>query len=81
MQTKERKERLQALAAEIAQSNAREVDQTLELLDLSYEDAKERLVNAMGEDIPRVQGEARILERLHRQLQAGRALLRQNQGA
>lgn len=75
METKERKERLNNLLNDLARSDAPEAKLMRELLDLQFEDAKERLVDAIGDDIPRIQGEARIMERLSRQLKAASALL------
>lgn len=40
----------------------------VELIRLSYEDVKESLVNADGDDIHRLQGAARHMHRLHRDL-------------
>jgi hypothetical protein len=52
-----------------------------ELFDLQFEDAKERLVDAEGIDVPRIQGEARYLEKFTKQFAAAGALLRNHQGA
>jgi hypothetical protein len=46
-----------------------------ELFELQAEDAKERLVNAEGIDVPRIQGEARVMDRITKQLTAATALL------
>lgn len=74
METKERKARLEKLLAELARSDAPEAKMTRELFELQAEDAKERLVNAEGIDVSRIQGEARVMERITKQLNAVRGL-------
>lgn len=76
MEIKERKERIHQLQADISKSTSPEVMWLRELLELLYEDAKDRLVDASGDDIPRIQGEARSMEKFFRQISAASALLR-----
>jgi hypothetical protein len=78
---KERRERLNRLTSDLASSTSNEVVWLRELFDLQFEDAKERLVDAEGIDVPRIQGEARYLEKFTKQFAAAGALLRNNQGA
>jgi hypothetical protein len=79
METKERKERLNKLLHDLAASDSLEAKWVRELFALQAEDAKERLVDAMGDDIPRIQGEAKVMERISRQLVSATALLNQVQ--
>jgi hypothetical protein len=51
-----------------------------QLFDLQFEDAKDRLVDAEPQDVARIQGEARYLEKFTKQFHAAGALLRK-QGA
>lgn len=81
MDLKQRRERLNTLISDLANSTSPEVMWMRELFDLQYEDAKDRLIDAEGVDFPRIQGEARYLEKFTRQLHAASALLRTNQGA
>jgi hypothetical protein len=74
---KERKERISKLTADIAASDAQEAVWTRELVQLLFDDAKDRLVNAEGIDVARIQGEARLAERIFRQMIAANALLGQ----
>ena len=74
METKERKERLNKLLSDLARSDSVEAKWVRELFEIQLEDAKDRLIDAMGEDIPRIQGEARVMERIYRQLIAATAL-------
>lgn len=78
METKERKEQLNKLLSDLAASTAIEVNWVRELFRIQYEDAKERLVQAEGAEMLRLQGEAKVMERLYRQLSAAGALLRQH---
>jgi hypothetical protein len=51
---------------------------TRELVQLLYDDAKDRLIRCRWAiDIPRIQGEARLAERIFRQMIAANALLGQ----
>jgi hypothetical protein len=81
MDLKERRERLNKLISDLASSTSNEVVWMRELFDLQFEDAKERLVDAEGIDVPRIQGETRYLEKFTKQLAAAGALLRNHQGA
>lgn len=74
--SKERRDKIHKLLNDLAKSTAIEATWIRELLDLLFEDAKERLVDAMGDDIPRIQGEAKVMERIAKQLNAATALLR-----
>ena len=74
---KERKEAISHLVAELSRSQSPEAGWARELISLLFEDAKDRLIDATGEDIPRIQGEARLMERLTRQMIAANALLGQ----
>jgi hypothetical protein len=74
MEVKERREHLNRLISDLAKSTSPEVVWMRELFELQYEDAKERLVDAEGVDIARIQGEAKYLEKFHRQLAAASAL-------
>lgn len=73
-----RRERINLLISDLAKSTAPEGEWLRELLQLQFEDAKDRLIDAQDADIPRTQGEARFLEKIHRQMTAAAALLRQN---
>lgn len=75
METKERKDRLNKLLTDLARSDAPEAKWVRELLELQAEDAKERLVNAESIDVPRIQGEARVMDGLMKKLNAATALL------
>lgn len=75
MEVKARKERIDLLLTDLARSTAPENVWLLEVIELQLEDAKDRLINADGVDVPRIQGEARFLEKLSRQLTAASALL------
>lgn len=81
MDLKERRERLNKLISDLAGSTSNEVVWMRELFELQFEDAKERLVNAEEVDVPRIQGEARYLEKFTKQFAAAGALLRNHQGA
>lgn len=77
MQSKtERKQQIDALLTKLASSSQPEAGWVLELLELSYEDAKERLVDARGEELAVTQGEAQFCGRLQKQLAAASALLK-----
>lgn len=79
MDLKERRERLNQLISDLAKATSPEVMWMREMFELQYEDAKERLVEAETIDIPRIQGEARYIEKLFRQMSAASALLRSHQ--
>ena len=74
MEVKERRERLNKLLHDLARSDAQEAKWVRELFELQAEDAKERLVNAEDIDVPRTQGEARVMDRITKQLNAATAL-------
>ena len=81
MDLKDRRARINQLVSDLARSTSPEVIWMREIFDLQYEDAKERLVDADGVDLTRVQGEARYLEKFTKQIHASAALLRSNKGA
>lgn len=58
------REQARRIQGELQNSTGYEIDQVRKLLVAKYEDAKIRLVEAVGEDIPRVQGEARTYKKL-----------------
>lgn len=66
--TKERVAVLQARVAAAAKTGDQAARDAVELLQLLYEQSKESLVDAVGDDMLRKQGEARQLKRLHREL-------------
>jgi hypothetical protein len=61
----ERKKRAQELASDLQRSRAPEVAAIKELVMLQYEEAKESLVEMIGEDVLRKQGGAQALKRLY----------------
>lgn len=63
-----RKERTQQLANDLQKSSLYEVNAMRDLVDLLFEDAKDLLVSASGDELLRLQGEARALERLYSKL-------------
>jgi hypothetical protein len=65
---KDRKAEIQRLASELQKSTIYEVDNARKLVDALFEEAKDGLVSASGEDVLRLQGEARALERLYKRL-------------
>jgi hypothetical protein len=73
---KDRRERLNTLIGDLSKSTSPEVMWLREVLDLQFEDAKDRLVDAEGVDFQRIQGEARYLEKFTKQFAAASALLR-----
>lgn len=62
------KERLAELAGHIQRSTAAEARMVVEMVGLMVEESRGRLVDAEGQDIHRVQGEARALTRLYKSL-------------
>jgi hypothetical protein len=79
MELKERRERINQLQSDLAKSTSPEVMWMRELWDLQFEDAKDRLMNAEGIDVSRIQGEARYLEKFTKQMHAASALLRRGE--
>lgn len=65
---KERKERILLRTNDLRKSTAFEVDAIRELLDLLFEEAKDTMVGANGDELIRIQGEAKAMERLFKQL-------------
>jgi predicted RNA binding protein with dsRBD fold (UPF0201 family) len=66
--TVNRKEQARRLAASIQQSTAPEAQQVKQMIGLLLEDARHNLVTSEGDSLLRLQGEARLLQRLHDQL-------------
>lgn len=64
----DRKEQVHSLVNELGRSKNYEANIARELIGLMLEQAKDALVDAMGEDLLRRQGEAKAFERLHREL-------------
>lgn len=75
MDTKARKEAINKLLNDLAKSDATEAKWIRELIALQADGAKERLVNAEGIDVPRIQGEARLMDTWCKLLVAANALL------
>ena len=72
----ERKQEIDRLLNELAKSTSPEVEFMLKMFELQYEDVKDRLVEARGEEVAIIQGEARYLRAFHRQFAAAHAMLR-----
>lgn len=62
------KERLAELTGHIQRSTAAEARMVVEMVGLMVEESRTRLVDAEGQDIYRMQGEARVLTRLYKSL-------------
>lgn len=62
------KELAQQLVDELARSKSFEADTARKMVLALYEEAKETLVDAMGEDLLRKQGEAKAMEKLYKRL-------------
>ena len=62
------RERYFEIAGSLRKSGSMDARLTTELVGIMVEEARSRLVQASGEDMLRAQGEARILERLYREL-------------
>jgi hypothetical protein len=75
MEAKGRKERARQLASSLQQSGTSEVQQVKEMIGLLLEDAKHNLVTAEGDALIRLQGEARLLQRIYEQLTVRRVEL------
>lgn len=67
---------MEQLTADLAKSTSPEVEWMRTLFDLQFKDAKDRLIEASLDTFQAIQGEAKYLEKFHRQLQAASALLR-----
>jgi hypothetical protein len=63
-----RKEQVQPLANRLALANSQEADEIRKLVGLMIEDAKDKMVEATGEEVIRCQGEARALQGLLKKL-------------
>lgn len=61
---KDRKARAQHLANELQRSTGYDADNAKELVALHFEEAKDSLLTARGDDIFRAQGEAQALSKL-----------------
>ena len=68
MTTIPRKSRAETLASDLQKSTAPEALAVKELVQLLFEEAKHKLVRSEGEDMLRLQGEARAFDRLYTQL-------------
>jgi hypothetical protein len=75
MEVKGRRERARQLASGLQQSGTSEVQQVKEMIGLLLEDAKHNLVTAEGDALIRLQGEARLLQRIYEQLTVRRVEL------
>lgn len=65
---KDRKADVQRLARDLQKSGTYEANIARELVDLLYEEVKDGLVAASGDEMLKMQGEARALERLYKKL-------------
>lgn len=64
----ELRDKADQLARDLSKSRTVETDWMRELLRINYEVAKEKLVDAMREDVPILQGKARAYEEFFKQL-------------
>lgn len=64
----ERKARIEEVASNLQKSISQEAMAIKELVGLLFENAKHNLVEAQGEDLLRLQGEAKAYRHLHTQL-------------
>ena len=63
-----RKQQVQELANDIHRSVALEAIMIKRIVGLMLDEAKDKLINAQGDDLLRCQGEAQVLKRLHKDL-------------
>jgi hypothetical protein len=80
MQKQDRKARVQQLENDLAKSTSPEVLFVRELLKLKFEEAKDRLVDAVGDDVFKIQGEAKCLDGMFKKLTAPPAPQQRVQG-
>lgn len=59
------KSQIERLASELQKSQSIEAEKAKQLVDLMFEDAKDKLVSSSGDDTLRLQGEAKAFERLY----------------
>lgn len=71
------KDQARQLASELQQSTMPEAYKIKQMIDLLFENVKHNLVNAEGDNFLRLQGEARLLQRLREQLTVKRVELPQ----
>lgn len=64
----DRKDRVRQLTEDLLRSTSYEVVALRELVDLMIEETKDKLIETIGDETLRVQGEARALVRFHRSL-------------
>jgi hypothetical protein len=72
---KGRKDQARQIASDLQKSSTSEVQQVKQMIALLLEDAKHNLVLAEGDVLVRLQGEARLLQRLYEQLTVRRVEL------
>lgn len=60
----DRREKIASLVDKLQEASGWESDGFKQLVDLLFEDAKHKLVSSDGDDMLRLQGEARAFERL-----------------
>jgi hypothetical protein len=63
-----RKSRIQALQSELQKSISPEAINTKKMVGLLFEEVKHKLVFTEGDELLRLQGEARALDKLYREL-------------
>lgn len=76
---RDRKARASQLVNDLQRSTAFEVVAIKELVNLLYEDAKHKLVMGEGDNLLRLQGEARALQRLYEDLTTPSPVLNREQ--
>lgn len=72
---KGRKDQARMLASSLQASTAPEAQQVRQMIGLLLEDVKHNLISAEGDTLIRLQGEARLLQKLYEQLTVKRAEL------
>lgn len=68
MDRKDRKQQIQHLIDQLRKSGSTEFSTIKELVQLKFEEAKHSLVDAAGEEVARIQGEAKAWDKLYREL-------------
>jgi hypothetical protein len=81
VETKRRKQQIDELVLNLARSDSTEAKWAKALFILLLEDATDRLVDAVEEDFRYIQGEARIMQKIDRLLNAAKAALRDTPSA
>jgi hypothetical protein len=64
----DRKAEIHRLTTELNKSRAYEAEHAKKLVQLLFEDAKDGLVSAFGDELIKLQGEARAMDRLYKRL-------------